>query len=654
MIIYHATLGDYLKSCSCEHKDPNFIANRVSAEMNVCGLGGHDNSIFESWVNSLPALANVLDDSKHPDGIHFSSDLDVAIEYEIDSTKRRIYFVIWGDSSSKKPTVVLVELKQWSRVWTSPLDDHVQAITNHQSREDALHPSLQVYNYEHTLINTSRYLQDHDVDFFCCSYLHNLNDIGYMSTLHDLSKFGILIDPSAGISPEFDEPDAEKLRIFLSNHVRSKNGPLLFDIDNKGIAPSKALIADLVSAVSGQPFYGYDDDQAYTFDRIMYEYKSAMEQEKPQRKTIIVRGGPGTGKSVIALNLLGSIIKLNNSGKKIHNAVYVTQNAAPRKLFIKVLSENQKDKLEFEPFFQLPLSLVRDRPRSYSCVLVDEAHRVYDWKGGVGVPKGVNVLEKIFDDSIVNVFFIDDDQAVTKVDYATPERIKKMAAEKGSIVIETDRMHLKTQFRCTGGDQYIAFIRSILGYSEAGKPQYDANKVKYDFQVFSDASAMRDELRQKNALFQPSRMVAGYTFEWVSKKPETQDQPDIILDDGKFQAKWNLRLGKQEDYSWVYDPDSFEQVGCIHTCQGIDLQYCGVIIGPDMTYENGHVCFHHERIAKSDTASGARNADDDLGNRLVRNTYNVLLTRGMRGTYVYCCDKALGEYLAGFAAKKGN
>jgi DUF2075 family protein len=140
------------------------------------------------------------------------------------------------------------------------------------------------------------------------------------------------------------------------------------------------------------------------------------------------------------------------------------------------------------------------------------------------------------------------------------------------------------------------------------------------------------------------RVVAGYDYEWISKgKARESSLYDIVLDNGSYKAKWNLQV--KDDYSWLHDPESLYEVGCIHTCQGLDLNFCGVIIGKDLTYENGKICFHKEKIAKSDRTSGIRHASDDLAEKLIRNTYNVLLTRGMQGTFVYCEDKALSDYL---------
>ncbi len=272
-----------------------------------------------------------------------------------------------------------------------------------------------------------------------------------------------------------------------------------------------------------------------------------------------------------------------------------------------------------------------------ACAFFGEAHRMFENRPGMGMKKGENLIKRCIQSSKVSVFFLDEDQAVTVHDYLTEDVLKIIAKECKSKIVEGPK--LTTQFRVLGGEKYLNFIRSLLGYENA-EPPFDFNN--YDFKVFDTAYEMRDALREMNRQYGDSRMVAGYTYEWDSES-DPNCEYDIELDDGKFRAKWNMR---KEDYSWLYDNNSFEDVGCIHTCQGLDMQYCGVIMGNDIRYENGKVIFDKTKIAKSDYSSGIRTcSDDQKAARLIRNTYNVLLTRGMRGTFIYCEDEKLREHI---------
>ena len=228
-----------------------------------------------------------------------------------------------------------------------------------------------------------------------------------------------------------------------------------------------------------------------------------------------------------------------------------------------------------------------------------------------------------------------------------------------SKVIEGRALELKTQFRVTGGEMYMFFIKSFLGYH---RDVISYHPDKYEFKVFDSAAEMHHAIVEKDDGYNKGhtvsgkcRVVAGYTYEWVSKG-QFRDGPDydIVLDSGEYKAKWNLRCKQVgANYSWLNDPMSVNEVGCIHTCQGLDMNYCGVIIGKDLQFRDGKLLFCKEEIAHSDQNSGIRSAEDDVAEKLIRNTYHVLLTRGMLGTYVYCEDDGLRDYLKGILKDQG-
>lgn len=295
------------------------------------------------------------------------------------------------------------------------------------------------------------------------------------------------------------------------------------------------------------------------------------------------------------------------------------------------------------------MTLCKGKEAEFDCVIVDEAHRVYDYKPSQFGPKpGTNMLDFIIRNSKVNVFFVDEDQAVTIFDYTTVDRIKKIAKKYNSPIIEGGELSLSSQFRCTGGIEYIDFVKGLLGYE--GKQTKPFSSKSYEFKVFDSAEEMRKQIAEMNSKYGNSRIVAGYTHDWVSLKAfrkgvQFERTPyDFSYDDG-FKMRWNKGMGMVDmDYSYLADEQSINEIGCIHTIQGLDLQYCGVIIGKDITYENGKITFHKEKNVDNVSAK-ISTADDEIAEKLIRNTYNVLLTRGMRGTFVYCEDEALREYL---------
>jgi DUF2075 family protein len=210
---------------------------------------------------------------------------------------------------------------------------------------------------------------------------------------------------------------------------------------------------------------------------------------------------------------------------------------------------------------------------------------------------------------------------------------------------------LATQMRVQAGSDYVAYVRRILGTAvDTGvtQPMSPETFDGYDFRMFDSVAEMREEIRRKDAEAGLSRLLAGYAWEWKTKNDNTAY--DIELDG--LQLRWN---STQTD--WIASPKSLEEVGSIHTVQGYDLNYAGVIIGPDLRYDAAEGRLFVDRGSNFDKKGKENNfvlgrtyTDDDLL-RFVSNIYAVLLTRGIRGTYVYVCDPGLRAYLQGFIPK---
>ena len=634
MIIYRETVNNFINQCF-NGTGAYAIENIVSERMRLCGINAFDESQKRAWANSLPEMAKILRNSQ------INGTVDVAIEYKIHQSRDRIDFLICGQDENNRKNIVIVELKQWSVVSKSNKKNFVHTIGGH-GEGDYWHPSYQAANYSQLLINFNEYIREKKVSIPACSYLHNMAP-GNAVLLNNRELF-----PLTETSPVFYNGDGEKLGKFIERHIRKPDKGLLYDVENSKIIPSKYLADMLSQAIRGNEFFSYDEAQATAVAQIVSSVRDAIYYNS--KETIIIRGGAGTGKSVVAINALGQLLNSTINGRR-PNTVYVTSNSAPRVLYAQELIRDDFTKSSLKSLFVYPTVFVHEAEDNFDCALVDEGHRIFDFKGGVGIKKGTHVLEEIIKKSKVSVFFIDENQAVTDTDFATIERIREAALRCRSRVIESPQLELKTQFRVTGGEEYIAFVRSFLGYDDRISfyaPQH------YELKICDSAVEMRELLREKEKHFAAGnkrsgkcRMVAGYTYEWVSKNESRNTETyDIILDNGAFRAKWNLRCNEVgKDYSWLNDPDSFEEVGCVHTCQGLDMNYCGVIIGKDLTYQNGKLCYNPQAEAKSDRNSGIRRASPERAEQLIRNTYYVLLTRGMLGTYVYCEDDALREHL---------
>ncbi|MBR5176997.1 MAG: DUF2075 domain-containing protein, partial [Bacteroidales bacterium] len=417
---------------------------------------------------------------------------------------------------------------------------------------------------------------------------------------------------------------------------KSARGDLLYLVENGRIRPSKSLQDALSNMVSGVSEFTLLDEQAVCYDMCLRTMAQCAVDKK--KRTIVIQGGPGTGKSVLAVNLLMSLI---NKGL---NAAYVTKNSAPRQAFLSLLSDNNaRRRVDIEHLFRSPFGLNKARSNDYDCLIVDEAHRLV--KKMYGDWGGENQVKECINASALTIFLLDEDQAVTKNDIGSVDEIQKWCDALGSRMILNKETVLVSQFRCNGSDAYIQFIDGLLQRNKEIIP-IDLSELNYDFRVFDSATEMRDALREKNQISNKARMVAGYCYDWNVKN--RRGDYDIVLPGG-FRARWNLA----NDKIWAINPSSFEEVGCIHTAQGLEFEYVGVILGKDIYYDatKGAVMTDKTAISADDHSSGIRSASEQDAARLILNTYKTLLTRGQKGCYVYCEDDALRAYFKSFVAK---
>jgi DUF2075 family protein len=328
----------------------------------------------------------------------------------------------------------------------------------------------------------------------------------------------------------------------------------------------------------------------------------------------------------LAINLLVNWVK------KGYYAAYITKNAAPRHCYQALLAKNDQQKeINIKKLFPSHMSLPYFKENQIKVGLFDEAHRL---QSKPYMYKGDDMLLDAMKASLVSIFFLDEDQRITTKDIGTADLIAAKSAQIGAELLFGADYQLRAQFRCNGSDGYINFLNNLLMIKSTGNSFLPGD---YDFQVFDSASEMREALRKKDQEMGLSRMVAGYCFDWNVKNH--RGDWDIVLPGG-FQAKWNL----EGDDIWAVNPDSFGEVGCIHTCQGMEFKYVGIIVGEDLRYNGEKVVTNQKAISKDDHTSGIRTTDFLTADRLIRNTYKVLMTRGQKGCYVYCEDKALADY----------
>ena len=357
-------------------------------------------------------------------------------------------------------------------------------------------------------------------------------------------------------------------------------------------------------------------------------------QKDNKKRTIIVEGGPGTGKTVVAINLLAELTKREQF------AQYVSKNSAPRIVYGYKLKGSMK-RNSVDNLFK-GSGCYTDAPlNSIGTILADEAHRLNE-KSGMFQNLGENQIKEIIHASRCSVFFIDESQRVTTSDIGSVEEIEKWAKMEHS---EVFRMELISQFRCNGSDGYLAWVDDVLQIRDTAN--YDLEGIDYDIRICDSPMEMEHIILEKNSIRNRARILAGYCWNWPKETRNDVNYHDIKI--GDYGISWNLDGGD----AFAINPDSVHEAGCIHTSQGLEFDYVGVIIGDDMRYENGEIITDYSKRAKTDQSMKgikgiAKNNPQEanrLADEIIKNTYRTLMTRGMKGCYVYCTDSKLSEYL---------
>lgn len=612
MIVYSANKTEFVNDVLT-----NQIDQKILTEFKKTYGHSTGKSEISSWKNSLQYIHNILVDPEIPE------DSGVAIEYRVPQSMKRVDVIVTGKDENQRESAVLIELKQWQSAKKTTMDGIVSTYVGGAVR-DVPHPSYQAWSYASLLQDFSETVENDNIFLQPCAYLHNYTNDGVITNL--------FYNEYLEKAPLFLREDALKLRDFIKKFVKyGDTNKLLYRIDNGRIRPSKYLADELDSLLQGNLEFVMIDDQKIVFEQAMALAKSSNPNNK---NVLIVQGGPGTGKSVVAVNLL---VKMINNGL---NAKYVTKNAAPRAVYEQKLTYTTS-KTRISNLFSGSGSFFNAQPNEFDSLIVDEAHRL-NAKSGLFQNLGENQIKELILSSCFSVFFLDEDQRVTLNDIGQVAEIKKWAEEQGATVSETE---LSTQFRCNGSDGYISWLDNTLQIRETVNTTLEG--INYDFQVFDDPNEMRELIYEKNKLSNKARMVAGYCWDWISKKNPNAFDIDIPKYD--FQAQWNLN---SYGSLWIISPESVKEVGCIHTCQGLEVDYIGVIIGPDFLIRDGKVITDASRRSKADTTiKGYKKmlAEDPISAKekagmIIKNTYRTLMTRGQKGCYVFCEDEETREW----------
>ena len=580
---------------------------------------------YNSWRNSLGnAMYHVLNSQDIPD------DAAVAVEYRLNGRRFRIDFMIGGTDSDGNESISIIELKQWTDIKFSDLGEHVRTAVG-GGIHDEQHPSYQAWSYLTHLRDFNEYAYSNQLNINAGAYLHNCDTD---SVIRD-PRFGDITSKA----PVFIKGEIQSLRDHVSEVIHNGIGIELFqDLDNAVIRPSKQLADAVGGMLEGKSEFVLLDDQKTALEKIIQATNYAQDAQK---QVIIINGGPGTGKSVISINALARI-----TSSRL-NARYVTPNGAPRKVYESKLSGIIPGDT-FKHLFTGSGSFWDSEEDTYDALIVDESHRL-TMKSGFMKNLGENQIKEIINATRTSVFFIDEAQKVTWADVGEIDAIEEAAQLAGANV---QHLTLVSQFRCGGSDDYLAWLDDALGVQAT--PDHYFSTDRFDFRIFDSVKELEIAIREKNKESNKARLVAGYCWDWVSDKDP--EKFDIVFPAEKFKMKWNLKSYGQ---NWIIDPNSVNEVGCIHTCQGLEVDYVGVIVGEDLLVKDGELITQPLERAKTDKSlKGYKKAlkespiEAELkADEIIRNTYRTLMTRGMKGCYVYFTDNETAQYFKNVLAQ---
>lgn len=615
MIVYEATKEEFCNSV---------LLGSISDEIYDVykeKIGKSAKSQIRSWENSMEFMNKILVDSEIPD------DCGVAIEFTIPTTSKRIDFILTGQDDNKTDSVVIIELKQWdSAEKVTGKDAIVKTFLGGGIRETT-HPSYQAWTYASLIENFNETVEEDAIELYPCAYLHN----------YDFEQDDALTDEIYkryyDLAPLYGKRDALKLRQFIKKYIKTGDSTdILYRIDNGKIRPSKKLQDCLRGMLEGNRFFYMVDEQ-----KVAYELAVKMARDSycdDKKRVLIVEGGPGTGKSVVAINLLVDLINDEL------NALYVTKNSAPRNVFFEKLRGSNYTQSYLKALFKGSGSFTKSNENEFDVLIVDEAHRLNE-KSGLFGNLGENQIKEIINASKFSVFFIDKHQKVTLKDYGSISEIKKFAQK---FDCEVEQVKLESQFRCNGSDGYLSWLTDVLEIEDTAN--YDGFDFDYDFRVIDDANELKELIFERNKEKNNARLLAGYCWNWIKEGKNDSNVHDIEI--GDFSMSWNL--GNSD--TWAIDEDSVNEVGCIHTSQGLEFDYVGVIIGEDMQFDGEHIITDFNSRARTDQSLKGiktlykQNPDEalEIADEIIKNTYRTLMTRGMKGCYIFCEDMALQSY----------
>lgn len=568
-----------------------------------------------SWERSLQVLSADLVEA----GLQ---QVEALVEYQLPMTSKRADVVLCGvHPRTGAPSYVVVELKQWSHALMLEGSEDVCVL---EGRGERLHPIAQVRGYCAYLTDFIAMLEDEPQQIAGVAYLHNATD-------QDIDALWGL--PESDHGRMFTGQRRGEWLDFLSSRLAPRAGAETADrLLSSAVRPSKQLLALAAEEVQHREQFVLLGEQQTAYSLVM----RAVDRSRTAnaKEVIIVSGGPGSGKSVIALSLMG---ELSRQGRSV---LHATGSSAFTQTLRRVAGHRQPRVRSMFKYFNQFIDAERN---GLDVLILDEAHRIRETSANrytkASLRSGRPQVEELIDAARVPVFLLDQHQVVRPGEIGTVADIKAAAHRMG---LEARVVELDGQFRCGGSRAYEHWVLRLLSLEGDGPVTWKGDD---NFQLTVADAPSEMEARLEALLTQGcgARVSAGYCWKWSDPVPGGL-VADVKIDG--WHRPWNNKkatshAGAPGTPFWASDPAGFGQVGCVYTAQGFEYDFSGVIMGPDLVWREDH----WEARAEFSFDTQVRRGSAEEFDRAVRNTYKVLLTRGMRGTTVMSTDPETQELL---------
>lgn len=592
----------------------------MASHLYSTGAGAPGPGERRSWRGSLPVLAQDLVDA----GL---GDVEVILEHRLPLSSKRIDALLVGrHPETRKPSIVVVELKQWSGATSWEGSDTLVDVAAAPYRP-ALHPGVQVRGYVEYLRDFMPVLADDPSMTAGVAYLHNATD----NAVADL--FGLPLTESSRLF-------TGQRRGAFHDYLRSRLAPEpAVDVADQflsaAIAPSKQLLSVAADEIRDREQFVLLDEQRVAYEIVLREVEAARQADS--KSVVVIAGAPGSGKSVIALSLLGELAR---QGRAV---IHATGSRSFTQTMRQVAG---KGSTRVKSLFKYFNSFMDAERNGLDVLVLDEAHRIREKSVNRYTPKQLREIarpqiEELIDAARVPVFLLDEHQVVRPGEMGTVGDIEAHATRRGLPVRHID---LNAQFRAGGSQAYLDWVHRLLGLTDENSSEVGSldwqDEPTFSVDVVDSVEELEGRLRSFHDSGATARMTAGFCWPWSNPTKDGRLVHDVQI--GEWSRPWNLKSdravgGAPPSSLWATDPAGFDQVGCVYTAQGFEYAWNGVVLGPDLVWRDDHWVSRREFNKDPDFRSKAA-VDDATFDRLVRHVYKVLLTRGLRGTLLYSMD----------------